>query len=138
MILSIFLTTGAGYYWRSEKIGNYLITQRSVDANCPPCVYSTHSILTTIPDDVEPDALLAAWEVLNYLDNDPGTEPAESPPRDKTEEEIAYDPLVEVCSEEWGVSLQDAETMCNWIMRKQGQELVQRVKKELIQRGLVV
>jgi hypothetical protein len=186
VILSIFLTIGAGYYWRSGKIGNYLITQRSVDAldefrkcghiadrpgdaNCPPCVYSTHSILTTISDDVEPDALLAAWEVLNYLDNDPGTEPIEearaalSAVREyqqgwqelgvdrvyKFFEDVEGDWLenffeVEVHSspkdetEEWGVSLQDAETMRNWIMRKQGQELAQRVKKELIQRGLVV
>lgn len=55
-------------------------------------------------------------------------------------------------TEEWGVSLQDVEnliknkhknysptpTLRNWVMRKQGQELAQRVKKELIQRGLVV
>jgi hypothetical protein len=90
-ILGIFLTSGAGYYWCKGQIGNEFLTQRFIDAlkdfrefghiedkpspiSFPPIVYSPNIILSTIPDDVEPDALMAAWEVLDYLDNDPGIE----------------------------------------------------------------
>ena len=176
-IRSIFTTTGAGYYWRNGRIGNYLITQRSIDAleqfreeghipdrpsdtNCPPWI-SNYSLITNIPDDVESDALAAAWEVLEYLDCDPGAEPVELPPKPLTEDDIArnkiaHECLVEVLSEEWGLSIEETEAkmeenrlrneeedkdtpsphMRDWMMRKSNQELTRRVKGELYERGL--
>lgn len=177
-VLSLFTTYGAGYYWHNGRIGDCLITQRSVDAleefrkgghisdrpsdtDYPPSISDRYSLLAKIPDDVAPDALAAAWEVLEYLDCDPGAEPVESPPRALTEDEIAcnaitHECLVEMFSQEWGLSVSDTEAkmeenrlrneeeecdtpspqMRDWMMRKSNQELARRIKSELVERGL--
>lgn len=178
VIKSIFTTFGAGYYWKNGRIGNYLITQRSVDAleefkkrghipdmpsdiTCPPYISEEYSMICKIPDDIEPDALAAVWEVLDYLDCDPSDEPISQTTKEKSEHEkncdqIAHDILIEIYAEEKGLSFEKAKSelkakvkkwknenrpspqMRNWKTRKQNQEIAQRIKKDLIKRGLVI
>jgi hypothetical protein len=184
-LFGMFVTIGAGYYWKNGMIGNYLVTQRSIDAleqyrsegfhipdgcdpygtcdDVPPYASGSHGLLTSIPDDVQPDALAAAWEVLEALDQDPGDEPVELPPKPLSEDaiacnKIAHECLVEILSEDWGLSIEDTEArmeenrlrneesdrdtpspkMRDWIIRKSNQAIAKQVKGELIERGLVV